>query len=78
MNKLKFGTAPVQMITDLSDEEVLFVSAGGDGETLAGIAGGIATAGAALAPVAPPVAAAVVAVAATTLLLAFVAEATER
>ncbi len=66
------------MIRELREEELFFVSAGGDGETLAGIAGGIATAGAALAPVAPPVAAAVVAVAATTLLIAFIAEATER
>lgn len=67
------------MIQTLSDAELDFVSAGGDqdGETLAGVAAGIATVGAALAPVAPPVAAAVVAVAATTLLIAFVAEAAE-
>lgn len=66
------------MIQALSDAELELVSAGGenDGETLAAVAAGFAGIGAATAAV-PPVSAAFLAVAATTFLVAIVAEAVE-
>lgn len=67
------------MIQTLTNDEILYVAGGGsrDGETLASVAGAIGTVGTAVAVAAPPVGAALLAAAATTLLIAFVAEAAE-
>ena len=66
-------------ITTLDQGEILAVSGGGDGEDLATVSAGLATIGSgmALIPILAPAAPVVLAAAATTLTIAFVAEAFE-